>query len=86
MNKTAESKPAADVTPSVRMVRVRAEPIELCQLLKFAGLTDSGGEAKQVISEGKVLLNAIVETKKRKKIIAGDKVTFGGETLIVKID
>jgi ribosome-associated protein len=64
---------------------VRAEPIELCQLLKFAGLAESGGEAKQVISEGKVLLNGVVEMQKRKKVIAGDKVTFGSETLIVKI-
>ena len=67
------------------VVSVRAEPIELCQLLKFAGLTDSGGEAKQVIANGQVQLNGIVETQKRKKVHAGDRVTYGAETLLVRL-
>jgi ribosome-associated protein len=71
--------------PSARIVIVKAQPIELCQLLKFSGLTESGGEAKVVIGEGKVLLNGVVETQKRKKIVAGDKVSFGGETLVVQV-
>lgn len=71
--------------PSARIVIVKAQPIELCQLLKFSGLAESGGEAKAVISEGKVLLNGVVETQKRKKIVAGDKVSFGGETLVVQV-
>lgn len=71
--------------PSARIVIVKAQPIELCQLLKFSGLTESGGEAKAVIGEGKVLLNGVVETQKRKKIMAGDKVSFAGETLVVQV-
>ena len=67
------------------VVTVRAEPIELCQLLKFAGLTDSGGDAKQVIAEGQVRLNGVVETQKRKKVRAGDRVTYGAETLLVRV-
>lgn len=66
-------------------VYVKAEPIELCQLLKFGGLIGSGGAAKQVISEGLVLLNGEVETQKRKKVMAGDRVTFNGETVLVKL-
>ena len=64
---------------------IKAEPIELCQLLKFAGLADNGGAAKAYISEGRVLLNGIVETQKRKKIMAGDRVTFADQTLVVKV-
>jgi ribosome-associated protein len=67
------------------VVTVREEPIELCQLFKFAGLTDSGGEAKQVISDGQVRLNGVVETQKRKKVRAGDRVTYGAETLLVRV-
>jgi ribosome-associated protein len=67
------------------VVTVRAEPIELCQLLKFAGLTDSGGDAKQVIAEGQVRLNGVVETQKRKQVRAGDRVTYGAETLLVRV-
>ena len=68
-----------------RPVKVRAVPIELCQFLKFGGLTKSGGEAKQAISEGLVFLNDTVETQKRKKLLAGDRVTFNGHTLIVSV-
>jgi len=72
-----------EIEPTV--VTVREEPIELCQLLKFADLTDSGGEAKQVISDGQVRLNGVVETQKRKKVRAGDRVTYGAETLLVRV-
>jgi ribosome-associated protein len=68
-----------------RAVTVREEPIELCQFLKFGGLAATGGEAKMAISAGKVLLNGAVETQKRKKLRAGDKVTFGDQTLVVGI-
>jgi ribosome-associated protein len=68
-----------------RVVIVKAEPIELCQLLKFGGLTESGGIAKQVITGGLVELNGVTETQKRKKVMAGDRVSYNGETLLVKL-
>lgn len=67
-------------------VAIREEPIELCQLLKFAGLTGSGGEAKTVITEGLVTVNGEIETRKRKKIVAGDVVSFGGKTIQVTVE
>jgi ribosome-associated protein len=74
-------------TPSAgRIVPIRAEPIELSQFLKFAGATESGGQAKQAIVDGEVLLNGTVERRKGKKLVAGDKITFGGETLIVQVE
>jgi ribosome-associated protein len=69
----------------VRTITVRAEPIELCQLLKFAGMADNGGAAKAIISEGQVSLNGVVETQKRKKVMGGDRVTLGEETIVVKV-
>jgi ribosome-associated protein len=68
-----------------RAVLVRECPIELCQFLKFAGLAGSGGEAKQAIADGKVLVNGIDETRKRKKLMPGDTVNFDGQTLVVKV-
>lgn len=76
-----KASPPADARPVV----VTETPIELCQFLKFGGLTESGGEAKQLISEGLVTLNGVVETRKRKKLEAGDRVTLRGQTLIVKM-
>jgi ribosome-associated protein len=66
-------------------VTVREEPTELYKILKIAGLVASGGEAKFVVSEGKVRVNGAVETQKRKKIMVGDLIEFGGETLRVRL-
>ena len=70
---------------SPRHVVVREIPIELCQFIKFGGLTGSGGEAKQLISEGRVLLNGTVETQKRKKLAVGDQVKVDGHTIVVQL-
>ena len=56
--------------------KLKNESIELCQLLKLENLAQSGGEAKFFISEGLVKVNGEVEMRKRKKIIAGDRVEF----------
>jgi ribosome-associated protein len=66
-----------------RSVVVSEMPIELCQFLKFGGLVESGGQAKLRIGEGLVFLNGAVETRKRKKLVAGDKVAFAGQTIVV---
>ena len=70
---------------SPRSVRVRAVPIELAQFLKFGGLAATGGEAKSVISAGQVTLNGVVETQRGKKLRAGDKVTYSGQTIVVQV-
>lgn len=72
-------------SPQSRVVLVRAVPIELCAFIKFGGLADSGGDAKQMIAEGGVLLNGVVETRKRKQLAAGDRVTVDGDTIIVRV-
>ena len=70
---------------SPRKVIVREVPIELCQFIKFGGLTGSGGDAKQAVVEGRVLLNGTVETQKRKKLAVGDQVKANGHTIIVQL-
>jgi ribosome-associated protein len=69
-----------------RQVTVRAEPIELAQFLKFGGLAATGGEAKQLISDGKVQLNGTIERQKGKKLRAGDQVTLGEHTIVVYVE
>jgi ribosome-associated protein len=61
------------------LVEIKQEPTELYKILKFADIVSGGGEAKQVISEGYVYLNGEVETRKRKKIYAGDLLYFNGQ-------
>ncbi len=55
---------------------ISSEPVELYKILKFEGLVPSGGQAKALIDEGAVLVNGMVETRKRKKIVAGDVIQF----------
>ncbi len=69
-----------------RDVQIYREPIELFQLLKFEGLASSGGEAKAVIAEGLVRVNGDLETRKRRKIRAGDIVEFAGQAIRVVLE
>ncbi|MDO4998540.1 MAG: RNA-binding S4 domain-containing protein [Neisseria sp.] len=60
------------------------EYIALCDLLKLAGLTDSGGQAKAAIAEGLVKRNGAVETRKTAKIRGGEVIEFAGAVLEVE--
>jgi len=62
-------------------IQLNVSPTELYKILKFEGLASSGGEAKQVISDGLVSVNGEVETRKRKKIVAGDTIVFNDNEL-----
>lgn len=74
-----------DNSGAVRVVQVRAEPIELAKFLKLAGSTESGGEAKQIVNDGEVAVNGEIETRKGRKLQAGDRVSYGDETFVVEI-
>lgn len=65
----------------MRVVEITSEPVELYKILKFEGMVASGGEAKMVIADGNVMVNGEFETQKRKKIVSGDIIEFGGETI-----
>lgn len=62
----------------MRDVSLKTQPVELYKILKFEGLVPSGGVAKLAIASGDVLVNGKVETRKRKKIVAGDVIEFNG--------
>ena len=60
------------------VIRLRDEYIKLGQVLKAAGLVDSGAEAKEVIVEGSVKVNGETDTRRGRKLYAGDIITFNG--------
>ena len=70
----------------MKEVGISKEPIELYKILKFENMVASGGEAKQVIAEGRVSVNGEVETRKRKKIYSGDVVKFGNVTVRISVE
>jgi len=58
----------------VETVAIRTAFIRLDALLKFAALTETGGEAKLAVLDGEVLVNGEVCTQRGKKIRPGDVV------------
>lgn len=55
-------------------VKLKQSPVELYKILKFENIAASGGEAKYLIADGFVRVNGEVETRKRKKIVPGDRI------------
>ncbi len=55
---------------------LRGEFIELCNLLKLAGVCDSGGAGKALVAEGVVSVDGQVELRKTARIRAGQVVTL----------
>ena len=62
-------------------IRITTEFIKLDALLKFAGLCETGGEAKELIQGGAVKVNGEVCTMRGKKCRAGDTVELDGQTV-----
>jgi ribosome-associated protein len=57
--------------------------VELNQLLKLAGLCDSGGAGKALVASGVVRVDGAVELRKTAKIRAGQVVAAAGTTIRV---
>lgn len=62
---------------------LNGEFVELNQLLKLAGLCDSGGAGKQIVASGAVAVDSEVELRKTCKIHAGQVVTVGDVRILV---
>ena len=61
------------------LAELESEFVELYKILKFEGLSDSGGSAKQAIADGLVSVNGEVETRRRRQLKPGDSIQFGDD-------
>lgn len=68
--------------PTVRF-RLEADYIELNQLLKLAGICESGGAGKALVAEGRVRVDDQPESRKTAKIRAGQVVICAGQRILV---
>ena len=68
-------------------IKISTEFIKLDQLLKYANITENGGDAKYLIVNGYVCLNGEVETRRGKKLFGGEiiEVDFEGQYFCVKV-
>ncbi|NLW22030.1 MAG: RNA-binding S4 domain-containing protein [Tissierellia bacterium] len=62
----------------MREVAIKTDIIKLDQLLKFAGITQTGGESKHLIREGLVTVNGEAVKERGRKIKKGDIVEIKG--------
>lgn len=65
-------------------ILIHTDFIKLDAMLKFAGLVETGGEAKLLIQQGQVQVNGEVCTMRGKKLRGGDTVTLAGSTVAVR--
>ncbi|MDZ8223180.1 RNA-binding S4 domain-containing protein [Nostoc sp. ChiVER01] len=68
------------------MKKIRDNTIKLNQYLKLMGIVPSGGQAKLMIQGGDVQVNGMLETRRGRRLVPGDKVTIAGNTLEVNLD
>lgn len=71
------------MTQPIRFALSGHDHVTLNNLLKLEGLCQSGGQAKRVIDDGLVTVDGQVERRKRYKVLAGQRVAFAGEEILV---
>lgn len=64
--------------------QLRGEHVRLCDLLKLAGIAESGGQGKQLVAAGEVKVDGQLESRKAAKIHAGQIVECRGAKIIVQ--
>jgi ribosome-associated protein len=67
----------------MREIAIRGDTIRLGQLLKLAGLADSGGAARALVEEGAVRVNGEAETRRGRQLHPGDTIAVGEESVRV---
>jgi ribosome-associated protein len=65
----------------MRDVPIKGEMIRLGQLLKLAGIIDSGAEVKAFLSAEPVWINGDMEARRGRQLHPGDVVRAGGHEL-----
>jgi len=68
---------------SVLTFELTEDFIELIKLIKFMGLSETGGQAKLLVENGMVKVDGEIESRKRRKVRKGMTVTVGDETIKV---
>ena len=68
----------------MRDLPIRGESIRLGQALKLSGLAESGGEARALVEDGAVSVNAEVETRRGRQLRHGDVVAVGDDILRIE--
>ena len=74
-------RPWAGYGPPMDEIEIRGDVIRLGQLLKLAGIADSGAAAKDLLAAGAVTVNGEAETRRGRQVHPGDVVAAQGREL-----
>ena len=66
-----------------REIFIEGEMIRLGQLLKLAGVADSGAEIKLLLADAEVRVNGVPESRRGRQLHPGDTVVLGEDELRV---
>jgi ribosome-associated protein len=69
--------------PAETVVEIGEPTIRLGQLLKLAGLVDSGGDVRPILGAGQVAVNGTREERRGRRLRDGDVVNFAGTKIRV---
>jgi ribosome-associated protein len=72
-----------DSRPVASEITIRGETIRLGQLLKLAGVVDSGSEVKALLASQPVLVNNELETRRGRQLHGGDDIVVGEHHLLL---
>ena len=61
------------------------DKITLSDALKLSGTSQTGGQAKLLIQSGKVKVNGVVETRRKRKVSEGDVLEVEGEEFVIEL-
>lgn len=67
-----------------RKVAIQTEFIKLDQFLKYVGIAETGGHAKELITGGEVLVNGEICTMRGKKLRSGDRIVLGDQEFTIE--
>lgn len=62
------------------------DTISLSDVLKLMGIVGTGGQAKQMIQAGAVKVNGESETRRKRKLKAGDVIEVNGEEFELELE
>lgn len=74
---------AKQATTTTTTTEAKSDPLRLQEFLKREQLVASGGEAKHAIQDGKVTINGVVDTARKRQLRRGDVVAYGGKSAVV---
>ena len=67
----------------MRTIEIRDDAIRLGQLLKLADFIDQGSDARELLLQGRVLVNGEVETRRGRQVVPGETVTVDDQTVAI---